>query len=287
MSNEYKLSYTASEIDAKLKKVDEHNSSISNLSEKINDLNKNTVNWLTCKDSCGTYTYAINEKLVSYDIAQTIKNTSFNGSLSALEDIVSWTYYLHNSWWSDVEVSTAKGIVDNYKALKDGNAFISGKSLEIYYQEPLNKIIQDCIVITESSLHGATHLIQTVGGDVDSCIYYNSDNNTVTHWESSYKGVTKEFTMSGKSADAKAVGDALDAKITTPESGSIGQVLAVKEVDENGKPVEWEAVDMSTDSSAATDEDVINNLIELNVVNPIANSNNEVYMSNDGKLYCL
>lgn len=42
------------------------------------------------------------------------------------------------------------------------------------------------------------------------------------------------------------------------------------------------------DSNVLTsDEDVLNMLMELDVVTPITNSNNEVYTSNDGKIYSL
>lgn len=41
MSNEYKLSYAASEIDAKLKEIGEHSSSIDKLSEDISNLKEN------------------------------------------------------------------------------------------------------------------------------------------------------------------------------------------------------------------------------------------------------
>lgn len=57
MSNEYKLSYTASEIDAKLKEIGEHNSSITNLSDNIGDLLKLSTYGTTIAD--------IIEKIVS------------------------------------------------------------------------------------------------------------------------------------------------------------------------------------------------------------------------------
>lgn len=37
-----------------------------------------------------------------------------------------------------------------------------------------------------------------------------------------------------------------DAVIPVPVTAEVGQVVAVKAVDENGKPTEWEAVDMSS-----------------------------------------
>ena len=41
MATEYKLSYTASEIDEKLGKIDENTTNISKLSEDIADLKEN------------------------------------------------------------------------------------------------------------------------------------------------------------------------------------------------------------------------------------------------------
>ncbi len=48
--------------------------------------------------------------------------------------------------------------------------------------------------------------------------------------------------------DSKVFGN-----ISVPATASVGQTIVVKSVDANGKPTEWEAVDMSiiTDSSGA------------------------------------
>lgn len=40
------------------------------------------------------------------------------------------------------------------------------------------------------------------------------------------------------------VQDELDAKIATPFVAEVGQTIVAKEVDENGMPIEWEAVDL-------------------------------------------
>lgn len=42
----------------------------------------------------------------------------------------------------------------------------------------------------------------------------------------------------------------LSQKITTPDTASVGQALAVKAVDENGKPTEWETVDIPEGDTA-------------------------------------
>ena len=49
-----------------------------------------------------------------------------------------------------------------------------------------------------------------------------------------------------------------------------------------------EAIENKVDKSEiATDEEVLMMLSELDVITPIVNSNNEVYTSNDGKVYSL
>lgn len=60
-------------------------------------------------------------------------------------------------------------------------------------------------------------------------------------------GNTTEYTPTGdyNPATKKYVDDLGNIKITSPTTGEIGQVLVVKEIDENGHPVEWEAVDNS------------------------------------------
>ena len=54
------------------------------------------------------------------------------------------------------------------------------------------------------------------------------------------------LTQSGKAADAKAVGDALnDKQDTLIQSGaSVGQIAKITAVDSSGKPTAWEPVDM-------------------------------------------
>lgn len=207
------------------------------------------VNWKTFKDSYGNYTYAVDEKTIDYEIAQTITNTSGNGSLSALEDIVSWLDLLKSSHWTaEPQVNTLSEVVKNFKALKTVNS-IKGTTLTILYPDTFNKEnVGTKLNIAERTSYGSTHLINTIShtSGITSEVYYNSEKNIVTKWSSRYIGVTESLNMAGKPADAKVVGDALDTKITTPENSSVGQVLAVKEVDDNGKPIEWECAEMST-----------------------------------------
>ena len=44
-------------------------------------------------------------------------------------------------------------------------------------------------------------------------------------------------------ADREYVDEKILNKISAPATASVGQVIIVKSVDENGKPIEWEAVD--------------------------------------------
>ena len=43
----------------------------------------------------------------------------------------------------------------------------------------------------------------------------------------------------------------LNEKIDTPSVASIGQTIVVKAVDENGKPTDWECVDIASGSGSA------------------------------------
>ena len=61
--------------------------------------------------------------------------------------------------------------------------------------------------------------------------------------------IDNTLTKAGFLADAKAVGDKLNEKITAPATAEVGQVISVKSVDQNGVPTEFEAVKMSAGSS--------------------------------------
>ena len=56
------------------------------------------------------------------------------------------------------------------------------------------------------------------------------------------------LTQSGKAADAKAVGDALNGKQNTliQSGATVGQIAKITAVDDNGKPTAWQAVDMAS-----------------------------------------
>lgn len=73
-------------------------------------------------------------------------------------------------------------------------------------------------------------------------------------------------------------------KVPIPETASIGQVLSVKSVDENGKPTEWETTDIP---EVATDECVLELLSEMGIVTPLAASDGSVYTDSNGNVYVL
>ena len=73
--------------------------------------------------------------------------------------------------------------------------------------------------------------------------------------------VDSTLTASGKAADAKATGDAIrslsEEKIDRPVSGVVGQVLAVKTVDENGKPTEFACVYQTSGEGSGSEGEVV------------------------------
>lgn len=62
------------------------------------------------------------------------------------------------------------------------------------------------------------------------------------------------------------------------EKAKVGQTIVVKAVDENGKPTEWEAVDMP---------DSIGIGMELGIIDPVADENNVLFTDENGAIYSL
>jgi hypothetical protein len=78
----------------------------------------------------------------------------------------------------------------------------------------------------------------------------NGNFNTTAHTyandkEVLVKGNNAEYipTTDYSPTTKKYVDDSIVDKISTPSVMSVGQTIIVKSVDENGKPIEWEAVD--------------------------------------------
>lgn len=68
--------------------------------------------------------------------------------------------------------------------------------------------------------------------------------------------------VGGNAQDNGAKSVLLDGDaIPVPASASVGQVLSIKAVDENGKPTEWECIDMSGSGSSVPSDEHINSLI--------------------------
>ena len=179
--------------------------------------NISKYDWKTFSDSYGTYTYAIDKNYLDYDIAQTVLNTSNNGDISALEDIVSWTSGFASASISTYpSVNNIQNIISNYNALIDGNAIINGTSLYIYRQgSSIKEDATSRITIGRATANNSTHCLVVQHDNFYTYITYNFDSNTITNWSSTYNGVTTSLTISGKAADAKVVGDALALKADT------------------------------------------------------------------------
>lgn len=73
-------------------------------------------------------------------------------------------------------------------------------------------------------------------------------------WKKKKSGAVDDtLTVPGAAADAAIVGkklteqsSAISDKITAPSTVTVGQTIVVSEVDENGKPTKWEAIDMAS-----------------------------------------
>ena len=72
--------------------------------------------------------------------------------------------------------------------------------------------------------------------------YDGSEEQTINIPESSGGGMTEEQIS------------LLNGKIDSPQTAEVGQVLSVKAVDENGKPTEWEVVNMASGGVSSTEE---------------------------------
>lgn len=121
------------------------------------------------------------------------------------------------------------------------------------------------------------------------------------------------LTKKGQAADAATVGDRLQSLserilgcVIAPTTATVGQVITVKVVDENGKPAAWEAVDfpeqvqpdwnqsdntipdyIKNKPKIAIDEDIMDLLSELEMVNPVTISDGSILTSATGEIYSL
>ena len=82
--------------------------------------------------------------------------------------------------------------------------------------------------------------------------------------------VDVDIDLSGTSSNPvqnKAIVEALSKQITAPTSASVGEVLAVESVDENGKPIKWKTISTGEISSGIE----IDSALSLTSENPVQN----------------
>ncbi len=89
-------------------------------------------------------------------------------------------------------------------------------------------------------LHGA--FPSKAGDSAYEVALKNGFEGTEQEWLNSLVGETGPQGPAGK--DAENVD--LSGYIEAPEAAAVGQAIVVKEVDENGKPTQWEAADLAT-----------------------------------------
>lgn len=81
---------------------------------------------------------------------------------------------------------------------------------------------------------------------------------------------------------ANIVADLVDIQDGVDVSDAeVGQVLAVKSVDGNGKPTEWETVDLIDDPEIAA----IYDLAEAGYIEPVTDTDNSVFIDETGSVY--
>ena len=108
--------------------------------------------------------------------------------------------------------------------------------------------------------------------------------------------------------DLSQLSEDIKSKINPPSTATIGQTIVVKEVDELGKPTEWEAADLPTDivkyteqtltdeqksqartnigvDEIVTPEDVVIALMEAEIIDPVVESENTIYTGSNNIVY--
>ena len=117
----------------------------------------------------------------------------------------------------------------------------------------------------------------------------------------------------GQSADSKATGDALRSLseeisdcIKAPTTAEVGQTIVVKSIGDDGKPTEWEPVTLPEQMQAdwnqndettadyiknkpliATDDDVLDFLVDIGAIIPVTNLSGEILISPSNEIYSL
>ena len=95
------------------------------------------------------------------------------------------------------------------------------------------------------------------------------------------------LTKNGQAADAKAVGDRLQSLseeisscVIAPTTAAVGQTIAVKSVNENGKPTEFQA------ESVANEVEALVSILECGFLTPVY-QDGMIYTDSDGSIYIL
>lgn len=249
--------------------------------------------------------------------------------------------YVKNGWLKPCPADADKELAANYANAVLGFGFINfdisvvkgeAKSAFSLYQQGL---ISDKGTILKNPLNVAQYITWTVGitnnktyidyrhvehnGFYEYCRYFEDD--TYSNLRASYslsnhmsdsepRGSVSQFRMSAAPTEdmhiatkqyvdtAKAEAQQLGLTAATP-----GQIIKVKTV-QNGKPTEWEAVDMPSQPDwnqndntkpdyiknrplIATNDDAMDLLAEIGIITPITNSNGEILTSSSNEIYSL
>ena len=249
--------------------------------------------------------------------------------------------YVKNGWLKPCPADADKELADNYANAVLGFGFINldisivkgeAKSAFSLYQQGL---ISDKGTILKNPLDVAQYITWTVGitnnktyidyrhvehnGFYEHCRYFEDD--TYSDLRASYsltnhmsdsepRGSVSQFRMSATPTEdmhvatkqyvdtAKTEAQQLGLTAATP-----GQIIKVKTV-QDGKPTEWEAVDMPSQPDwnqndntkpdyiknrplIATNDDAMDLLAEIGIITPITNSNGEILTSSSNEIYSL
>lgn len=215
MATEYKLSYTASEIDEKLGKIDENTTNISKLSEEI------------ASTAIKPFPYyevnKLNDMITKYKV--NIEELETNVLYSVQESAP--TKYAMFQMTIVCDDGTEKQIIN------------IGNRTDIVF------IMQNGTKITlYNYFTNSNHTVDI--SDKSTANNVVVKQNPISKWLSiDNRG---EYTPTGDyhPATKKYVDDSIAKTITSPTIAEVGQILVVKAVNENGKPTEWECVDIKT-----------------------------------------
>lgn len=194
------------------------------------------VRWRNFSDEYSTYTYAIGQDTIDYDIATTINAVNDYGN-NALEELVSWLITVFSfdgvSATSVVNFNDTKFkyIADSFMALKNGGAIVDGLNVKICLPFIIDKTNLESLEMAAGVVqlkYQTSHIyIQCFGKNVYSSASFNLTTNTVDRPNTQYYGVLNpnSATVKGYSADAKAVRDALALKIDKSDIATDEEII--------------------------------------------------------------